>query len=93
LKGTRRLIAEDNPPKEIAKKVAALSRQMRGTYSKVDSFFEKTEVEDLAVTSYEVKMEKKIYRELDRFWVYIVPGDNDRYDVTVVTKYRITGPN
>lgn len=85
------LVAEDNPPKEIAKKVAALSRQMRGTYSKIDSFFEETEVENFEVTDYEVRTGNKIYRELDRFWIYIVPGDNDRYDVTVVTKFKITG--
>ena len=81
--------AEGSPDQDIAKTAIDVYKQIKQSYSKVEQFLEETEVENYQETNYQRGGRADLYRDVDRIWLYPVPGDRDNFLLTVVAQFKI----
>jgi len=81
--------AESDPTYDIAKQAIGLVHQIVSSYSTVEKLLERTEVEDGTLSDYEMKRDISIVRELERFWIFVIPEMEDSFGLLIVVKFRI----
>jgi tetratricopeptide (TPR) repeat protein len=83
------VILEGEPTTDIANTVMRVCNQMRSSYGNMEKYYELTEVENHMLTSFNTNQQRQVYRELDTIWIYPVPGDADKFYVSVAAKFKI----
>ncbi|MBI5218280.1 MAG: hypothetical protein HY958_05050 [Bacteroidia bacterium] len=81
--------SEGNPAEDIAKTTMSLVEQVIYNYSKVEQFIKIQELLNDEFITNKQGQEKTIYREIEKIWIYPVPGDNNNYTLTLIAKFKI----
>ena len=81
--------SEGNPAEDIAKAAMLLVDQIKKNYTKVEHFFKVQELQNNEFIKNQIAQEKELYREIDKIWIYPVPGDNNNYTLTLIAKFKV----
>ncbi|MDZ7400911.1 MAG: SUMF1/EgtB/PvdO family nonheme iron enzyme [candidate division KSB1 bacterium] len=90
LKEMVNVTAEGKPEEDIAKTAVDVCGQIKQSYSKVEQFIHETEVVNYMLASDKTGSAKDIFREVDKIWLYPVPGSSDNFLLTVVARFKIS---
>jgi formylglycine-generating enzyme required for sulfatase activity len=80
---------DDEPEKTFAVRALEMCQQIQNQYSTIDKIQQITEIENLTVTKFDESRKISLYRQVQNFWVYLVPHSTT-YEVYVFAKFKLT---
>ena len=81
---------EGTPQAALASSAYDVAGQMKQTYSKVEQFIRESDVANNTLQSDRSGQAHDAYREIDKIWLYPVPGSDNNFTLTMVAKFKIS---
>lgn len=75
---------------DISKKTEELYYKISDQYGQIQEVEVYCRIENGSLTEYNEKYEQKVFREVEKIWIYPIPLDGDSYKVAVFAKFKIT---
>jgi hypothetical protein len=74
---------------DIAKTATSVYGQIRQSYSKVEQFMQESEIVNNMLKSDNTARGKNFYREVDKIWLYPVPGNYNNFYLSVIARFKM----